>query len=140
MSAASRAIGVSIGTIASALERGTLENVGNGKSKPQPYEHDRVTYKSRAECARAFNIHPATFNSRIERGLDPVTGEKTHLKDGWSIQPKPMLMPCGTLYPSIKSAARAYGVTPQAIRCAIRRGTLHNVGTVKGLRPVRDND
>jgi len=41
----------------------------------------------------------------------------------------PMLMPCGTLYPSIADVARAYGVKRQAIAGALDRGTLDKIGT-----------
>jgi hypothetical protein len=43
-----------------------------------------------------------------------------------------MLMPCGTLYPSIAGVARAYGVKPQTIARALDNGTLDKIGTGQG--------
>jgi transposase-like protein len=41
----------------------------------------------------------------------------------------PILMPCGSRYPSIADVARAYGVKPQTVARALDNGTLDKVGT-----------
>jgi len=37
----------------------------------------------------------------------------------------------GVYYPSISEAARAHGVTPQAVHCALDRGTQDQIGERK---------
>lgn len=44
----------------------------------------------------------------------------------------------GVVYPDANAAAAAHGVTPDAVRIAVRRGTLHRVGTgAAGVEPMR---
>jgi len=74
MGAAARANGVSIRAVQHAMENGTLDNVGNGKSRPRSFEYDGKKYRSQAECARAHGLHTSTFNGRLDRRRDPVTG------------------------------------------------------------------
>jgi hypothetical protein len=74
MGAAARALGVTRRAIVHALDEGTPDRVGTGKSQPRKFIYRGVTYRSQAACARAFRIPSNTFNDRLARGVDPVTG------------------------------------------------------------------
>jgi len=75
MGAAARAHGLSKRAIAHAMDNGTLDNVGTGKSKRRAFTYEGTTYSSQADCARAYGVLPSTFNDRLLAGRDPVTGQ-----------------------------------------------------------------
>ena len=74
MGQAARAHGVAPTTVRHAMENGTLDGVGKGKSRPRAFEYGGKTYRSQAECARAYGVPTNTFNDRLNKGRDPVTG------------------------------------------------------------------
>ena len=76
MRAVAKEYGVTVGTVGYHMDNGSLDKIGTGTTKRQPYIYEGIQYPSLAACARAHGVHTNTFNWRLERGRDPVTGQK----------------------------------------------------------------
>ena len=84
MTAASKAIGVTVWTIAKAMNEGRLETVGLwGKAgKPRSGRWRGVWYPSITAAARAANVPPSTFSARIHSGRDEWVFDKDAANGG----------------------------------------------------------
>lgn len=67
--AAARAHGVKPSTVYSALERGTLDRVGSGKSRHNlvPVKVNGKAYEGAAFAARAYGVNPHSLRGAIQR-------------------------------------------------------------------------
>jgi microsomal dipeptidase-like Zn-dependent dipeptidase len=123
LTAAAKALDLSVSNIHRARELGTLDHVGMGRAggagrSALPITIRGTTYPSRADAARALGISVSAVSYAARNGgLDRVgLGSKIPV----TIR--------GTTYPSIADAAASLGVVPSAISEALNRGTLDNVG------------
>ena len=65
MTAAAKALGVAVATVARAMDMGTLDTCGLDRTSGLL---DGVAYKSKTDAAAALNVNISTLRARIRRG------------------------------------------------------------------------
>jgi len=101
--------------------------------KPKPVTIRGVTYPSISAAARAHGVRPSTIHSAMERGRLDYVGVGSSKNGKWNGSP---VVIRGVTYSSLREAARALGVSPQAVSTALMRGTADNVGLRKEGQPL----